>query len=213
MSYYNHRQYLVDSIHSLINQTYKDWKLFLLNDDPRFNLDKYELFDRRVNIFGCNTNMGQSHRFNIGLSWSQRVDSEFVTFHGCDDLSDPNRFDICLNYLKHLDILYTDAIYFNNKEQSYYQSKSWDRIKYKESNYVAAGSVIYRTELATKFEFNESLRYGEDWDYLYRVSEFTDRIGYLPLPLFRYRTDSSVIKVRNNPLKAKIKRMLLRKKF
>lgn len=210
MSYYNHKQYLIDSIHSLINQTYKDWKLFLLNDDPSFSLEKYCLFDNRIYIQSCSSNLGQSSRFNQGLA---HTETEFVTFHGCDDLSDSNRFEICLNHLKHLDILYTDAIYFNNKEQSYYQSKRWDRIKYKEGNYITAGSVIYRTELATKFEFNESLRYGEDWDYLYRVSEFTDRIDYLPLPLFRYRTDSSVIKVRNNPLKAKIKRMLLRRKF
>lgn len=209
MSYYNHKQYLVDSIHSLINQTYKDWKLFLLNDDPSFSLEKYYLFDDRIYIQNCNNNLGQARRFNQGLA---HTETEFVTFHGCDDLSDPNRFEICLNHLRHLDVLYTDAIYFNN-EQTYYQSKSWDRVKYKESNFVVAGSVIYRTEIAKKFEFNESLRYGEDWDYLYRLSEFTDRIGYLPLPLFRYRTNSSVIGVRKNLLKAIIKRILLRNKF
>lgn len=52
MTTFNRRQNLADAIQSVVNQTYKDWNLILVNDGGEDVADIVKLFnDREYNIF------------------------------------------------------------------------------------------------------------------------------------------------------------------
>lgn len=50
--------------------------------------------------------------------------------------------------------------------------------------------MIVKASVASKIEFDETLRYGEDWDYWIRVAQ-SFRIGYLDEPLIVYDDEST----------------------
>ena len=43
LPHYKHEAYLMDAVQSIINQTYEDWELIILNDDPDCDLRSYSL--------------------------------------------------------------------------------------------------------------------------------------------------------------------------
>lgn len=82
---YNAEKYLVNSINSVINQNFQDWKLILVNDgstDASLDIcEKYINLDSRIQVF-TQENKGQSAARNFGLS---KIETEFVMFLDADD--------------------------------------------------------------------------------------------------------------------------------
>ena len=83
--FYNPGRYLVDAIESVFSQTYKNWKLILINDastDDSLSLIKKYLSDDRVKIVHHKRNLGQSSSLNTGLNL---VDTPFLIQLDADD--------------------------------------------------------------------------------------------------------------------------------
>ena len=83
--FYNPGRYLVDAIESVFSQTYKNWKLILINDastDHSLSLIKKYLSDDRVKIVHHKRNLGQSNSLNTGL---KLVDTPFLIQLDADD--------------------------------------------------------------------------------------------------------------------------------
>ena len=83
--FYNPGRYLVDAIESVFSQTYKNWKLILINDastDHSLSLIKKYLSDDRVKIVHHERNLGQSSSLNTGLNL---VDTPFLIQLDADD--------------------------------------------------------------------------------------------------------------------------------
>jgi len=83
--FYNPGRYLVEAIESVFSQTYKNWKLILVNDastDNSLSLIKKYLSDDRVKIVHHSHNLGQSSSMNTGL---HLVDTPFLIQLDADD--------------------------------------------------------------------------------------------------------------------------------
>lgn len=67
---YNSRRYLEECVNSIVNQTYKDWELILIDDGSTDGsekiLDEYEKKDLRIKVLH-KKNEGQSIARNVGL--------------------------------------------------------------------------------------------------------------------------------------------------
>ena len=68
---YNTEKYIGEAIESIINQTYKDWELIILDDcsiDKTFEIiKKYEKQDTRIKAFKNEINLGMMPNWNKGL--------------------------------------------------------------------------------------------------------------------------------------------------
>lgn len=68
---YNSRRYLEECIDSIVNQTYKDWELILIDDGSTDGsgkmLDEYGKKDLRIKVLH-KKNEGQSIARNVGLA-------------------------------------------------------------------------------------------------------------------------------------------------
>ena len=82
---YNKGMYLSAAINSVINQTYKNWKLYIIDDnsydDSKKILKRYKKKEK-INIFFFKNNKGPGFCRNLGISKSK---SQYVAFLDSDD--------------------------------------------------------------------------------------------------------------------------------
>ena len=94
---YNAEKYLSRCIDSILNQTYKDFELILINDGSKDKsidiLRKYENIDNRIKVID-NSNNGVSKTRNIGIRLAQ---GEYIQFIDSDDFIDENMFEYNIN--------------------------------------------------------------------------------------------------------------------
>lgn len=82
---YNTENYLSECIDSILNQSYKDIELILINDGSTDNsssiCDEYSSKDKRIKVIHIE-NRGVSYARNTGLSIAK---GEYITFVDSDD--------------------------------------------------------------------------------------------------------------------------------
>lgn len=90
MAVYNAEAYLKETIASILDQTYKDLQIIIVNDcstdDTKTILD--QITDEKVKIIDLAVNQGAANALNIGIEQSE---AEWIAIHDADDLSLPER--------------------------------------------------------------------------------------------------------------------------
>ncbi|MDI3365308.1 glycosyltransferase family 2 protein [Pantoea sp. V108_6] len=85
MPMYNARETVLRAVQSVINQTYQDWHLYLINDkstDDSLAWVREQCQDPRITILDNAVNMGAAETRNVGLRASQE---EVIAFLDSDD--------------------------------------------------------------------------------------------------------------------------------
>jgi glycosyltransferase involved in cell wall biosynthesis len=93
--YKPNREWLVESIKSIVNQTFKDWELLILDDNPKgYEFDYQsvlnEFKDDRIKLLSNGDNLKVSASMNKLIGLAQ---GEYLAWHDCDDISLSNRFE------------------------------------------------------------------------------------------------------------------------
>ena len=166
---YNIKKYLSQTIESVLNQSYSDWELILVNDgstDGSLEICKeYINKDKRIRLINQN---------NQGVSWAtynglQNAKGDFIAFADHDDYMLPNLFsELLLAFNDEIDISCCSRIDLYDNEIKKYQ---WNGIKktFKYSGKEALENLI------KPVEYNLQLPL---WGRLYRKS-FLDKINFL----------------------------------
>lgn len=119
--FYNAEKYLSQAINSVINQTYTNWILFLVDDgskDSSLNIAKdFEKKDERIKVFSDGQNKNLGFRLNEIPSL---VNTKYLARMDADDIMHPNRIEKQVEVLEshpEIDVLGTNAysIDENNK--------------------------------------------------------------------------------------------------
>lgn len=111
---YNKGNYIDQAIMSVINQTYKNWQLFVIDDnsddDSKKILKKYKN-NKKIKIIYLKKNKGPGFCRNIGIAKSK---SNFVAFLDSDDYWEINKLFFQLKFMikYKLEFTYTDYISF-----------------------------------------------------------------------------------------------------
>ena len=96
MPIYNTAAYLSRCIESLVNQTYSDLQIILIDDGSTDSsgkiADEWQTKDPRIEVYH-QTNKGQSAARNVGL---QHARGEYIAFVDSDDYIDSNYFSTML---------------------------------------------------------------------------------------------------------------------
>ncbi|MBO5232136.1 MAG: glycosyltransferase family 2 protein [Clostridia bacterium] len=116
---YNRERFIKECIESVLNQTYADWNLILVDDgslDSSGSIcDEFAEKDSRITVIH-QENGGVSAARNSGIAHS---DNEFICFLDSDDLYEPNALEIMNSTLNENNV---DAAFFNMKNT--YQDKT-----------------------------------------------------------------------------------------
>jgi len=100
---YNSSKYLSDAIHSILNQTFKNFEFLIIDDGSEDNTVKIvkSFNDGRIKYERI-LHTGRSKALNYGL---KKAEYNWVALMDADDISHPNRLEFQINYLnKHKDI-------------------------------------------------------------------------------------------------------------
>jgi glycosyltransferase involved in cell wall biosynthesis len=108
MPLYNDELYVERAINSILNQTFKNFELCIVNDcstDNSLNkIEKY-LHNPKVRLINNDKNMGAYYSRNIGLQLLEKENFDIYTIHDADDFSDSTRFEKMINVLNNQNIL------------------------------------------------------------------------------------------------------------
>jgi glycosyltransferase involved in cell wall biosynthesis len=90
---YNHAEYLDKRMQSLLDQTYKNLEIIIIDDHSTDNsvevLKKYEKYEN-VKLIALEKNGGYAVACNLGV---QKARGEYIIFEECDDYSAPDQLE------------------------------------------------------------------------------------------------------------------------
>lgn len=94
MPIYNAEEYLEDAINSILDQTFTDYELILVDDKSKDEslkiCQRYVVQDSRVKVIALEQNGGAGNARNIGM---QNLQGKYVTFIDADDFIDSFLFE------------------------------------------------------------------------------------------------------------------------
>ncbi len=97
MPVYNSEKYLSQAIECVINQSYQNWELLLINDGSTDNsgsiCSEYKSKDTRIRLL-TQENQGSQVARNYGL---MQASGELISFIDSDDLLDNDMFSIMID--------------------------------------------------------------------------------------------------------------------
>lgn len=112
MPNYNKSEYLNEAINSVLSQSYKNWKLYIIDDNSSDAsskiLQKYRK-NKKIKTFFLEKNRGPSFCRNLGL---KKSNSEFIAFLDSDDYWKKNKLKDQINFMikKSYPFTFTDYI-------------------------------------------------------------------------------------------------------
>ncbi|POY38093.1 glycosyl transferase family 2 [Flavobacterium alvei] len=116
--FYNTEKYLELAIQSIVDQTYQNWKLILIDDgstDHSLSIARKFENDPRVTIYSDGQNKNMSFRLN---EFAHKVTTKYLARMDADDIMHPNKIEKQLQILElhpEIDVLGTNAYSINEK--------------------------------------------------------------------------------------------------
>ena len=210
---YNVEKYLAMCIESVLNQTYKDYELILVDDgstdDSPKICDEYAEKDNRIRVFH-QKNGGTSKAKNYGISVSK---GEFIYFMDSDDTIHPRLLEILTDVAvwKNAAIVQIAGRYVENDFSSYAEDVIGDDWRDKAVEFDAVRGIynldrddkniaedirlytlvvwtkLYRKNAFSNFGFPEDLRVHEDQMMAHRHIFEAGGMVFMNIPLYYYR--------------------------
>lgn len=171
MPVYNCSKYMKKSIDSIINQTFNDFELILIddgsNDDSGKICDSYAAKDNRIKAFHT-ASYGPSYARNLGLD---KAAGKYVTYVDSDDYLDKNAFKIMLKNLKED----TEILFYPNYNDIYEDGE----YVITRNNCISRINIDDNEEFMDKYTcLMENFYVNQVWNKLYKKS-FMDK--YKPI--------------------------------
>ena len=206
---YNAEKYLEQCLNSIQNQTYKNFEVILVNDGSMDHSESicmdFVKVDTRFKYF-TKVNGGASSARNFGLDY---VLGDFITFIDADDWVDENHLEVLLNNIKenNSDMAVSSIKKFDNvrnfefrvysKQEKYllnYNKLNREeflvilpKLIHASNSYKIAVSKLFKKELVTDVRFDESIVYGEDLDFFFKLYNKVNSISYVDEVTYIYR--------------------------
>lgn len=211
---YNVEKYIERTILSVLNQSYKNFEILLINDGSNDNtlniIENFQKKDLRIKIFS-QENKGVSATRNKGVKESK---GEYILFLDGDDLIENNlleeaRVKIIENNVEVFSFGYEvywlkrKKIYRNmNLRKKILSSHSFLKLFLQHRINQSICSFIVKKDLIKDLDFKENLTTGEDLDFQLRLLLKKFNIYYDDYPYFKYiKRENSATTKKGIPLK------------
>ena len=96
---YNAGEYFSETVASLLNQTFVDFELIIVDDasTERVDFRSKQFDDSRIRLLRQSVNIGAPACRNYGINYST---GSYIAIHDADDLSVPTRFEQQINFMR-----------------------------------------------------------------------------------------------------------------
>lgn len=192
---HNRAEKIKMSINSVLNQTYENIEVIVVDDCSTDNTDETMswIINKFPNVsyYKMEDNSGPGKTRNFGVSKSK---GEYIAFHDDDDEWHPDKLELQMRKLLEDDTIdvvfsqmarYRQNVYLNTVDEFL----EWDRIRstfMKEillDNYIGAPTIVARKSSFEKIGgFCEELRSIEDWEFAINAQKNL-KLDFVPTPL------------------------------
>jgi glycosyltransferase involved in cell wall biosynthesis len=201
MPTYNTIKYIQQAIDSVLQQSYTNLELIIVNDG---STDKtHELIhaqsDKRIKYFELEKNRGRGYARNYAIS---KCLGEYIAVSDADDISLPQRLKLQVEFLeqnKDIDILGAQLLHFSDNatpKKIYHFPLSAEAISRHYNKGIMGvphASCMLRKKCFDLFKYEDNISYNvEDFELFIRLNQ-SFRMANLPESLVLYRNDLSVV--------------------
>lgn len=194
---FNTEHYLKKCLDSILNQSFVDFELILIDDGSKDNslaiCKEYERLDDRVRVIH-KENGGVSSARNLGIENSK---GEKILFFDSDDFVEPNTLEIIDKFDTDL-IVYNSIVELNKKiiinkktlEYDFFCGQLTDELLFSPCNKVFLTKIIKENSI----RFDENISIGEDMLFSYDYIKYIDSVQIIKDKLYHYeiRDDSAM---------------------
>lgn len=197
---YNAENYLENCLNSLINQTYKNIQIILVDDgscDRSYSICQlYANKDKRIDLIK-QKNSGVSSARNKGLS---KANGDYVIFVDSDDFCSQDMCEIIINEISNNDFLiYGLSKVYKDKETLLLFDENIKKENIKKRIFLSneIGGYICNKVFLNKIirdnnlRFNEKIHLCEDLIFIFDYIQFVTKVSYVKKILYYYRMRKS----------------------
>ena len=200
---FNGEKYLRDQLDSILNQTYKDFRLLISDDcstdNTRIILEDYKNKDNRIELFYQDKNLGVVENFEYLL---KKVENKYFMFSDQDDIWKEEKIEKSISKMieTNSDLVYSDLEVVNEKlevtYESYWKLKGiYNKIKKYNNfeslylnNFVTGCTILSKKEWIDKIlPLPKTSKYVLHDYWLALIISETGKITYIEEPLMKYR--------------------------
>lgn len=196
---YNTQEYIEKCLDSILNQTYKNIEIIVVNDgsfdESKNIIEKMQKSDSRIKLIN-QKNSGVSVARNVGIKNSK---GSYITFVDSDDYVEINYIEELYKCIKktNSEIAICNFVINNGKHTDTCEIKEFDSktaiinmllAKYYDSSVCCK---IIKSELARKEEFSRELLIAEDMLFYYNLFSKCKKISYIDKTCHHYMQNSN----------------------
>jgi glycosyltransferase involved in cell wall biosynthesis len=199
---HNREKYIAEAIESVLDQSFKDWELIIIDDASTDNtaevVAKYLVQDHRIKFHSENVNLGITKARNLALQLTQ---GKYVAVLDSDDVwIDSDKLQKQYHFLENNSdyILVGGAVIVINEhgqEIRRYKNPSKDediRARILLRNPFLHSSILFRREVAVECGLYKNYSVGEDYDLFLKMGQ-VGKFANLEDYLVKYRKHDSGI--------------------
>ena len=166
---YNSSKTIKETINSVLNQTYKNWELIIVDDNSdkktKNILSKFKKF-KKIKIFYLNKNKGAAYCRNLAIKKSK---SYFLAYIDSDDLWKRNKLSLQINFMQKNNYLFTYTNYETFKINKPVKKKILVPSKFNFDSFIkntsiATSTMIVKRSTGDKIKFSNT-KICEDYYY------------------------------------------------
>lgn len=197
---YNNEEYLEKCIDSILNQSYTNLEVLLLDDGSKDNsytiMKEYEKkYPKVIKIFKNKANMGVSKTRNKALDIAS---GDYVLFVDSDDYIDTNYIETLISNIGNNDIIISGYKRVNSQGKILFEQipkeTEWDKYKY-----VFVAGKMYKNSFLKKYNRKFiGLKIAEDVNFYMQSASLTNKITVISYAGYNYVTSDSSVMLKSN---------------
>lgn len=212
MPAHNAELFIASSIKSVIEQSYENWELIVIDDastDTTCTIVKKYLSDSRIHLITVQNNVGVAKARNIG---ALEAKSEYLAFLDSDDLWEKSKLEVQVNFHNmNPDVVlsHTNYVHLFQNGGSGIRIRNALTSKFRKSgrvfpilmyhNFIGTLTVMIKKNIFERYNGFDPEIFGgtEDWDLWLNISEDGYTFGYINKKLAMYRINPTGLSKKN----------------
>lgn len=166
---FNSAKFIADTIESIVNQTYQNWELIIVDDaskDATIRIvENYLQTQLNIKLLKNEINKGAAYTRNRGIEAAQ---GDYIAFLDGDDIWKPHKLEVQLDFMQKHDLAVCYSSYDLMDEQGNSLKKTVRSLpilsytKFLKSNYIGNLTGIYSVKVLGKI-YAPDFRKRQDW--------------------------------------------------
>ncbi|MBE6049636.1 MAG: glycosyltransferase family 2 protein [Clostridium sp.] len=197
-TYKTPKHLLVETIDSVLNQSYSNWELCIADGNSEESyinemLDEYARNDKRIKVKYLDENKGIAGNTQ---ECYYMATGDYIGLFDHDDLLEPNAlFEVvkAVNEDRTIDFIYTDEDKINEKSDYRFDphfKQDFAIDTFRSYNYICHFSVFRKDLMAKINGFRDGFNGSQDYDIILRATEVAENVHHIPKILYSWRVHS-----------------------